>query len=102
MAARELFAELAAELVRRPEVSLGRALQNEVLKVDDKIFAFVREDHLVVKLPATQATGLVDAGDAAPFESGGRVMKEWVAVPPAPRECWRQLLGDALSYVGGE
>lgn len=85
-------------------MSLGRALHNEVLKVNGKIFAFLRHDRLVVKLPAPQARALVAANEAVPFESGGRRMKEWVAVelPAAPADhgLWRQLMADAMGYVG--
>jgi hypothetical protein len=99
----EVYDELAAEHLRRPEVSLGRALQNEVLKVNSKIFAFLRHGRLVVKLPAPQARALVAAGEAVPFESGGRRMKEWVAVelPSAPADysLWRELMADASGYV---
>jgi uncharacterized protein YndB with AHSA1/START domain len=99
----ELYDELAAEHLRRPEVTMGRALQNDVLKVNGKIFAFINGGRLVVKLPAPQAAALVAAGQAVPFQSGGRTMKEWVAVgrpsPPEDRGSWRRLMADASDYV---
>jgi hypothetical protein len=99
----ELYNELASEYLQRPGVTIGRALQNDVLKVDGKIFAFLRSTRLVVKLPAKQAATLVAEGRAIPFESGGRTMKEWVAVEPPGGpggDSWRRLMSDAIDYVG--
>lgn len=101
--AAKLFDALAAEHLRGPDVSLGRALQNDVLKVNDKIFAFLKDDRLVVKLPAARAAALVAASTAMPFRSGGRTMKEWVSVAqpvePADGEPWRRLMAESKSYV---
>jgi hypothetical protein len=98
--AQEQYDELAAEWLRQPGVSLGRSLRNETLTVHGKIFAFLKDERLVVKLPAARAAALLADGTAAPFESGGRRMKEWVAVPaaadPARR---RELMGEANGYV---
>jgi len=43
------YAALTAEQLRRPDVSLSRALSNEVLMVRGKIFGFLKDDRLVVK-----------------------------------------------------
>ncbi|HEV8527176.1 MAG TPA: hypothetical protein VGS60_06425 [Actinomycetes bacterium] len=97
------YNELASEYLQRPGVTIGRALQNDVLKVDGKIFAFLRSTRLVVKLPAKQAATLVAEGRAIPFESGGRTMKEWVAVEPPGGpggDSWRRFMSDAIDYVG--
>jgi len=98
----DVYDELATEQLARPGVTLGRALQNEVLKINGKIFAFLNRDRLVVKLPRDRAATMVEAGDAVPFESGGRVMKEWVAVGDLDPDRWRQLMTDARGYVGGK
>jgi hypothetical protein len=99
--ARDLYDGLAGEYLRRPEVSVGRALQNDVLNVSGKIFAFVSHDRLVVKVPAAQAAELVASGTAEPFGSGGRTMKEWVALgmPARGGRLWRELMADAFAYV---
>ncbi len=100
MDARARYDELAATYLGRPDVTVGRALQNDVLNVNGKIFAFLSKDRLVVKVPAAQAGELVASARAEPFRSGGRTMKEWVAVEPSDGD-WRQLMGDAYEYVGG-
>jgi len=96
------YAALTAEQLRRPDVSLGRALSNEVLMVRGKIFGFLKDDRLVVKLPIPRVTQLIEARAAIPFTSGGRTMKEWAAVAaPTPPDVnfWRMLLDDARVYV---
>ncbi len=96
------YEAFAAEQLRRPDVSVGRALRNDVLMVGGKIFGFLKGDRLVVKLPAIRAAQLVEAGAAIPFTSGSRIMKEWVAVaaPAAAHDdLWRTLLDDARTYV---
>jgi len=96
------YATLAAEQLRCADVSVGRALSNDVLMVQGKIFGFLKDDRLVVKLPASRITRLIEAGAAIPFRSGGRIMKEWAAVaaPTAPDvDFWRTLLDDARVYV---
>ncbi len=101
--ARALYDGLVAEGLLQPDVAVGRALQNDVLQVAGKIFAFLKDDRLVVKLPAERVRDLVAAGGAVPFTSGGRVMKEWVCVdapPEAPGEdLWRALASEARRYV---
>jgi uncharacterized protein YndB with AHSA1/START domain len=100
---RELFDALATEQLREPGVRMGRALRKDVLQVGGKTFAFVTRDHLVVKLPADVAAAMVAAGEAAPFESGGRPTREWVKVPvpmlPTGHERCRELVADARRYV---
>ncbi len=93
---------LAAEQLRQADVSVGRALRNDVLMVGGKIFGFLKGDRLVLKLPTIRAAQLVEAGAAIPFTSGSRVMKQWVAVaaPAATHDdLWRTLLDDARMYV---
>jgi uncharacterized protein YndB with AHSA1/START domain len=100
---RELFDALAAEQLREPGVRMGRALRKDVLQVCGKTFAFATRDCLVVKLPADVAAAMVAAGEAVPFESGGRPTREWVGVPvptmPAGHVRCRELVTNARRYV---
>jgi hypothetical protein len=101
--ARGLFEELCAEHLADPEVSMGRMLRADGLKVRGKVFAFVARGQLVVKLPEARVAAMVAAGDGAAFGPGDRVMREWVAigVPPDPDDPseWRALAADARAYV---
>lgn len=99
-----LFAALAQEHLADPDVTTGRMLKAEGLKVHGKVFAFLTDGGLVVKVPAAQAAELVDGGRAVRVETvPGRVMREWVRVPvPSAAEGdapWRALMSDARTYV---
>jgi YjbR len=96
----ELYDGLVAGFLAKPGVTMERALQNDVLKINGKIFAFLWRERLVVKVPAAQAAALVASGEAIPFESGGRKMKEWAAVGVADAARWSALMTDAFGYVG--
>jgi hypothetical protein len=106
--AQDLFDELAQEHLARGDVSLGRMMNSQGLRVGDrgKYYALVSRGRLVLKLPAARAAGLVAAGEAVPFEpSPGRKMREWVALEPSPPPAddhvrWRELLADARAYAG--
>lgn len=99
--AQDHFDELAKEHLGEPGVSRGRMMASYGLKVNGKFFALASPEHLVLKVPASQAAALVAAGDAVPFEPGpGRRMKEWVSLtPPADLDQWRRLMRDARGYV---
>jgi hypothetical protein len=103
--AQALYGALVVAELAQPDVAVGRALQNDVLKVSGKIFAFLKTGRLVVKLPAERVRELLAAGGGVPFTSGGRVMKEWVCVdaPPgaAGEVLWRALTSEARRYVAG-
>jgi hypothetical protein len=103
MDARGVYDGLADEFLTRPGVTVGKALQNEVLKVSDKIFAFLKDDRLVVKLPAAQVAELIAADEAVPFRSGGRTMREWamLALPADGAAGWRGWMVQAHDYAAG-
>jgi len=99
-AAQALYATLAAVELAKPDVSHGRSLRSGTLTVGGKMFAFLREDRLIVKLPGDRASGLIATTGAVPHESGGRLMKEWVSLPlPEDTEEWRTVLAEACEHV---
>jgi hypothetical protein len=70
------------------------------LKVDDKIFAMLVKDWLVVKLPQHRVDALVTIGDGERYDpGGGRIMREWVTVGPAAEAQWSDLAREAHAYV---
>ncbi len=100
--AKQAYAALAAANLAEPDVALGRALGNEVLTVRGRIFAFRKDDRLVVKLPASRAAELVAAGVAVPFQTGRSPMREWVAAAPpttAGAAGWAELAAQARAFV---
>ena len=71
------------------------------LKVDNRIFAMLVRGSLVVKLPRGRVDALVESKDGQRFDPrrNGRLMKEWVVIPPASTADWLPLAREALEFV---
>lgn len=101
-----LFAQLVGRFEDDPAVTPptpGKAgkFGESALRADGKIFAMISDGNLVVKLPRDRVEELVAAGRGAPFDAGrGRVMKEWLAVPPRASRTWARLADEARDFVG--
>ncbi|GAA1055106.1 hypothetical protein GCM10017608_19580 [Agromyces luteolus] len=93
---RERLAEATADLIARPDVSVGRMFGSEGYSVRGKLFAFVEGGgDLVVKLPEERIAELA----LAPMVMRGRPMREWAVVPSARGDEWATIAGDALAFV---
>jgi hypothetical protein len=69
-------------------------------RVDDRIFAMLVRDELVVKLPRERVDGLVDSGVARWFDAGKeRPMREWASIGPARADEWPALVAEAYAFV---
>jgi hypothetical protein len=99
MSVEEWFASVAERLSREPDVEQGSAFHVPGLKVRGKIFAMLVKGELVVKLPASRCAELVASGAGRPFESGRRVMKEWVSLRPADEAASAAYAAEALEFV---
>jgi hypothetical protein len=71
------------------------------LRMNGGFFACVERTtgNLVVKLPADRVNDLVSSGLGIPFAPGGRVFREWVALPIPDEEEWTALLDEAMTFV---
>jgi hypothetical protein len=100
----DLFAELVERFAGEPAVTppgAGAGFGSDALKVDGRIFAMLSKGELVVKLPRRRVDELVAAGTGKRFAAGGgRVMKEWVSIPPGQGALWPGLASEALAFVG--
>jgi hypothetical protein len=98
----ETFAAIAARWREEPGVSEGTGFGgNPGLRINGRIFAFLREGELVVKLPADRCAQLVADGAAAPFDAGkGRPMREWVTFPGRDADDWAGAAEEAHAFVG--
>ena len=100
----ELFADLCAEYSDVAGVTLpepgARGFGSAALKINSKIFAMLVGGRLVVKLPRTRVTELIETGRGEPFDAGkGTPMKEWVAPTGDEAEC-RALVVESQALVG--
>jgi hypothetical protein len=95
------FADIAARLLREPDVTEGTGFGSSPgLRVEGKIFAMLARGELVVKLPANRCAEIVAGGSAHAFESGqGRPMREWIRVPEQDGADWPALAREALAFV---
>jgi hypothetical protein len=61
----------------------------ESLKIKKKMFAFLKEGNLVVKLPKNRVTELISSEVGLPYDPGnGKIMKEWVIIPLDLSDKW--------------
>ncbi len=97
------FAALVEELTPIPEVSppgLGRGFGATALRYENKIFAMLAWERLVVKLPRQRVTALVAAGEGVPFDANkGTLMKEWFSLDPDSELAWSPLAREALHFL---
>jgi len=94
------FAKVVSTFVGYRDVKFGKMFSSSsVLNVDGKIFAMCRKGELVVKLPKERVDELIVARKGTRFDPGhGRIMKEWVVIPPK-KEDWQKLSKEAYSFV---
>ncbi len=97
------FAALVQAFAGDPDVTHDeRLFSSRPLKVRGKVFAMLVQGNLVVKLPRGVVDRLVSGGEGTRFDPGhGRVMKEWVVLPPAADERWLDLAREARAFVAG-
>jgi len=96
------FAAVQAALSGEPGVVEGRMFGAGGLKVGKQVFAMEVRGKLVVKLSASRAAELREAGLAEAFDPGhGRPMKQWVAVERSANVDWLDLSREALAFVRG-
>ncbi|MDQ3779014.1 MAG: TfoX/Sxy family protein [Chloroflexota bacterium] len=106
----ERFALVAEVLVGKPGVAIGsrstgvkKGFGSSALTVNDKIFAMLFKDRLVVKLPRQRVDALIELGAGERFDPGrGRQMKEWLAIDPRSDEEWLRLATEGMEFVGSK
>jgi hypothetical protein len=100
----ELFARLVQRFSADRSVTpptTGGKFGSAALRVDGRIFAFLSQGDLVVKLPRERVDELVASGKGKPYDARrGKVMKEWVALPPARSRSWPALADEARAFTG--
>lgn len=93
------FAPVVNAFAGRRDVTYGKLMSSNGLKVKGKIFAMLNRGRLVVKLPKARVNELVSAGAGEQFDPGhGRLMKEWIVIKPGKTD-WIELAGEAYAFV---
>lgn len=101
-AAAARFGEVVRRLADRadPPIEQARGFGAAALKHNGRIFAMLHDGRLVVKLTAARVAELSAAGQGTPFHgSGGRPMREWVAIAMAAQDQWLVLAEAALTLM---
>lgn len=72
------------------------------LKTRGKFYAFATAADLVVKLPASRVSELIDSGRGLPCSPRpGAPMREWVSIPAPDEESCLAFVLEARAFVGG-
>jgi TfoX/Sxy family transcriptional regulator of competence genes len=98
----QTFERLVPERLRDPGVRVGRMYGSNPrgLTVNGKIFAFMSEGRLVVKLSEERVAELAAKSVGEPHRLGKRVMKEWLALDAGASRRWRSVMIEAQKFVG--
>ena len=97
------FDAVASGLLGEPDVDEGTGFGSMPgLRAGGKIFAMLVDGDLVVKLPAERCAGLVEAGEATPFQVGRRQMREWARIGRVDEQGWLVLAREARAFVRGD
>src|SRR5437870_3075531 len=99
------YDEIVAALLKAPDVSQSakKGFGQSGLMVRGKLFAILRADELLLKLPAARVKELIASGDGKPFDAGrGRPMKEWATIKPSAKTDWLALAREAMMFVGDD
>ena len=96
------LARLMSAVADRPDVTIGRALANLGLMTGGKLFAFIKDGDLVLKLPAGRIDALIESHGAERFERGQDIpMREWIVMPASASAEWPELTRQARDFVAG-
>ena len=93
------FAPVVHAFSNHRDVTYGKLMSSNGLKVKGKIFAMFGRGRFVVKLPKSRVDEMVHAGAGERFDPGhGRLMKEWIVVA-ANNGDWIKLATEAYDFV---
>jgi hypothetical protein len=96
------FWQVATPFLKRENIVKGTMMGFPCLRIDGAFFASEDRDSgdLIVKLPASRVQELLNDAMGEPFAPAGRKFKEWVSIPKRDETLWKNLLAEALAFVG--
>ena len=98
----DLSRVLSAMLEDLPQVVIEKKANHISFLVGKKVFAYTRDQAVVMKLPQETVKVLVDKEYGSPLVMGKRVMKAWVVIQhkhPAEYEADIELFKEAIACV---
>jgi hypothetical protein len=101
----ELAAVLTSMLEELPGVVVGKKFNSVNFTVDKKVFSFIKDGSVVLKLPPETVKALVAARTASLLVMGKRTMKEWVVIrykEPADAKKDLGLFKEAMEFVSSK
>lgn len=95
------FWDLAAALLEEDGVTKSTMMGYPCLRCEGNFFASVipQSGNLVVKLPKTRVTSLIEDGTGLAFAPNGRQFKEWVQFAERDRQLWQTVMAEAMAFV---
>jgi hypothetical protein len=101
--AEDRFGDLVDELIGCAGVTPpggGSGFGRSALRWENKIFAMLVRERLVVKLPAWRVDALVSGRDGVRFDANkGTPMREWLSLDPESGLAWLSLAREALDFA---
>lgn len=97
----DFFWDLAASLLEADDVTKSTMMGYPCLRLSGNFFASVmpQSGNLVVKLPKSRVTSLIEEGAGIPFAPNGRQFKEWIQIADRNRNTWLSLMEEAMAFV---
>lgn len=93
---------IASMLEQMPQVRTGKHLNHTNFVIGNKVFAFLKKDSLVIKLPKETGQKLIAQHYAEPLVMGKRVMKEWIVIKHTDPQDYHKdlaLFKEAMAFV---
>jgi len=97
----QYFCDIAAAFLEREGVTEGSLMGFPCLHVNGDFFStcdYCNGD-LIVKLPRTRVTNLIEAGHGDVLAPAGRTFKEWVLIKRRDKKTWVALMNESREFV---
>jgi hypothetical protein len=105
MAEDQVAAVLSKMLKDLPRVSIKEHFSHASFLVGKKVFAFMRNDGIAMKLPKEKIRELIETRNASPLVMGKRTMKEWVVIEHSDANAYKKdfdLFKEAIAFVSSK
>ena len=98
----DLVAILSSMLTDLPNVYIEKKANHASFRVGKKVFAYTRDEDVVIKLPKEKVKELIDQQKASPLVMGKKEMKEWAVIQHSSPNAYKKdlaLFKTSLAFV---